>query len=48
MTATANATKLLIMARICRVSMALCFMRGARALGELSERLLPADLRREL
>jgi hypothetical protein len=48
MSALSNPATRQLWVRIARVSLALFAMRGARALGELAERLLPADLRREL
>lgn len=48
MIAPASATKLRIMARIWRVSLALLAMRGAHALDALAERILPEDLRRRM
>jgi hypothetical protein len=47
MTAPANATKLWLLARIWRVGLALCAMRGAHALDDLAVRLLSEDLRRK-
>lgn len=46
MMAPANATKLRIMARIVRVSLALLAMRGAHILDALAEWILPDDLKR--
>jgi hypothetical protein len=48
MSALSNPATRQLWARIVRVWLALWALRGARALGELAERLLPADLRREL
>ncbi len=46
MMAPANATKLRIFARIWRVGLALWAMRGAQALDDLAEWIMPDDLKR--